>query len=83
MIKLKKIKKYNLIIGVIIGFILAQIVLAEGYAILSRKQLNNGVLYDDSANAYVRSIKILAVAVFLITVIIFNTKNKVKNIKLC
>lgn len=74
MIKLKKIKKYNLIIGVIIGFILAQIVLAEGYAILSRKQLNNGVLYDDSANAYVRSIKILAVAVFLITVIIFNTK---------
>lgn len=38
MIKLIKVKKYNLIFGVIIGFVLAQMVLAEGYAILAAKQ---------------------------------------------
>ncbi|ETJ30662.1 Two component system histidine kinase, partial [human gut metagenome] len=31
-IKLRKVKKYNLIFGAIIGVVLAQMVLAEGYA---------------------------------------------------
>ena len=44
MIKFRKVKKYNLIFGVIIGFVLAQMVLAEGYAILAAKQQSGEIV---------------------------------------
>lgn len=74
MIKLIKVKKYNLIFGVIIGFVLAQMVLAEGYAILAAKQ-QSGEIFDVNLLAGVNNpLKMLALVVFIITVIIFNTK---------
>lgn len=74
MIKLIKVKKYNLIFGVIIGFVLAQMVLAEGYAILASKQ-QSGEIFDVNLLAGVNNpLKMLALVVFIITVIIFNTK---------
>ncbi|MGL4665188.1 MAG: HAMP domain-containing protein, partial [Clostridium butyricum] len=74
MIKFRKVKKYNLIFGVIIGFVLAQMVLAEGYAILAAKQ-QSGEIFDVNLLAGVNNpLKMLALVVFIITVIIFNTK---------
>lgn len=74
MIKFRKVKKYNLIFGVIIGFVLAQMVLAEGYAILAAKQ-QIGEIFDVNLIAGVNNpLKMLALVVFIITVIIFNTK---------
>lgn len=74
MIKFRKVKKYNLIFGVIIGFVLAQMVLAEGYAILAAKQ-QSGEIFDVNLIAGVNNpLKMLALVVFIITVIIFNTK---------
>ncbi|MCF0148253.1 MAG: HAMP domain-containing histidine kinase [Clostridium sp.] len=67
MIDLRK-NKYNLILGVIIGFLLAQLVILEGYAILITKE-NIGVLTREE-----NVIKILAAIVFLLTILIFNTK---------
>ena len=74
MIKLRKIKKYNLILSILIGFFLAQMVLAEGYALLAAKQQENGVSYVDFPNGNMGYIKMLAIIVFLATVTIFNTK---------
>ncbi|EDT73522.1 HAMP domain-containing sensor histidine kinase [Clostridium butyricum] len=74
MIKLIKVKKYNLIFGVIIGFVLAQMVLAEGYAILAAKQ-QSGEIFDVNLLAGVNNpLKMLALVVFIITIIILNTK---------
>lgn len=74
MIKFRKVKKYNLIFGVIIGFVLAQMVLAEGYAILAAKQ-QSGEIFDVNLIAGVNNpLNMLALVVFIITVIIFNTK---------
>ena len=74
MIKFRKVNKYNLIFGVIIGFVLAQMVLAEGYAILAAKQ-QSGEIFDVNLIAGVNNpLKMLALVVFIITVIIFNTK---------
>lgn len=74
MIKFRKVKKYNLIFGVIIGFVLAQMVLAEGYAILAAKQ-QSGEIFDVNLIAGVNNpLKMFALVVFIITVIIFNTK---------
>ncbi|MEQ3340343.1 sensor histidine kinase [Clostridium butyricum] len=74
MIKFRKVKKYNLIFGVIIGFVLAQMVLAEGYAILAAKQ-QSGEIFDVNLIAGINNpLKMLALVVFIITVIIFNTK---------
>lgn len=74
MIKLIKVKKYNLIFGVIIGFVLAQMVLAEGYAILAAKQQSGEIFNVNLVTGVNNPLKMLALVVFIITVIIFNTK---------
>ncbi|MGG7145801.1 hypothetical protein ACQPVA_03335 [Clostridium butyricum] len=43
MIKTLKVKKYNLIFGAIIGFIIAQVVFTEGYAILGARHQDNTI----------------------------------------
>lgn len=78
MIKFKKVKM-NLILGVFIGFILYQIIVAEGYAILVEKQQNNidlGVPIEGLS-----FFKILAFIIFIGTIIVFNNK-RFKNINL-
>lgn len=73
--KLKKIKvKYNLILGVLLGFLLAQIVMAEGYAILIKKyqysnEVGTGIPYEN-----IVFFRILSGIVFVLTILIFNTK---------
>ena len=74
MIKLIKVKKDNLIFGVIIGFVLAQMVLAEGYAILAAKQQSGEIFNVNLVTGVNNPLKMLALVVFIITVIIFNTK---------
>ncbi|NFG60012.1 HAMP domain-containing histidine kinase [Clostridium botulinum] len=71
MIKFKKVR-INLIWGIIIGFFLSQIIVAEGYAILvSRQQINN---WDSLSIEGIVGLKILAFIVFIATIAIFNTK---------
>lgn len=71
----KKIKiKYNLIVGVLIGFILSQLVIAEGYAILVAKQQINGTLGDSLAYGDIQFFRVVAIIVFIATVAIFCTK---------
>lgn len=73
--KLKGLKiKYNLVLGVFIGFILAQLALAEGYAILVGRQQNNGTLGMEIPEIGENFFKILSVVVFIATVAIFCTK---------
>lgn len=77
-----KIKnKHNLIVGAIVGFILAQLVLAEGYAVLVSIQQKNGVINTGIPEGTIRWIRILAFMIFIGTVIIFNTK-RMKNLNL-
>lgn len=73
MINLRKIK-YNLILGVLIGFVLAQLVIFEGYAILSLKENRAGIISIDLQNQDIVYFKILAIILFLATIVIFNTK---------
>lgn len=71
----KKINiKYNLILGIFIGFFLAQLVMAEGYAILVRKQQNNGTLEMGLTYTDTKFLKIVSILVFILTVAIFCTK---------
>lgn len=81
MIKLNKLKKYNIILGVLIGFILAQIVISEGYAIIRSMMQNNELIDDNLLAGYGTYIKIAAFIVFIGTISIFNTK-KFKKINL-
>lgn len=78
---IKKIKvRTNLVLGALIGFILSQIVIMEGYAIIAATQQRNNFgaeIQNDEINIF----KVLAVIVFISTIIIFNTK-KLKNISL-
>ncbi|MGG7178365.1 sensor histidine kinase [Clostridium paraputrificum] len=77
MIKLKKIK-INLILGVVVGFLLSQIIIVEGYAILVANQQKENIdlgLPVEGVNFF----KIIAFIMFLATVLIFNTK-KFRNI---
>lgn len=77
MINFKKVKM-NLILGVLVGFLLSQIIMGEGYAILLASQQNGNIdlgLPVEGVNFF----KILAFVVFLVTIIIFNTK-KFRNI---
>ena len=73
--KLKKIKvKYNLILGALLGFLLAQIVMAEGYAILinfyqSSGNIGTGIPYEN-----IIFFRVLSGVVFVSTILIFNTK---------
>lgn len=66
--RLKNIKiRYNYIFGVIIGFILAQIIIAEGYAILIYAE--GGITYSN-----VNKFQIVALIAFIGTIGIFSTK---------
>lgn len=72
--KIKNIKiKYNLILGILIGFLLGQMVMAEGYAILVKKyQYNNinvAIPYEE-----INFFRILSGIIFILTIVIFNTK---------
>ena len=73
MINIRKIK-YNLILGVLIGLVLAQLVMIEGYAILTAKQKNAGIISADLPSDSIGYFKILALIIFLTTIAIFNTK---------
>lgn len=73
MIKLAK-RKYNLILGILIGFLLAQMIIMEGYAILATKQVEDGVAYEQITFPGGIVLKVVAVMVFCITVAVFNTK---------
>ncbi|MDO5517272.1 MAG: HAMP domain-containing sensor histidine kinase [Clostridium sp.] len=74
MIKLSKLRKYNIILGILTGFILAQIVMAEGYASIVYNQQNNQFLDDDLLAVYATYIKAAGFIVFIVTISIFNTK---------
>lgn len=78
---IKKIRiRTNLILGVLIGFILSQVVIMEGYAIIAAIQQQNNfetVIQNNESTIF----KVLAIIVFISTIIIFNTK-KLKNISL-
>ena len=80
---MKKLKKvnYNLILGTLLGFVLAQIVILEGYAIIAQKEKNIEMISTDFSNLVMRKFKIVAVLVFLFILILFNTK-KFKKIRL-
>ncbi|MCR6513858.1 HAMP domain-containing histidine kinase [Clostridium sp. LY3-2] len=79
--KLKLKLRYNIIIGVIVGFFLAQLVISEGYALLVLRQERSGSSEVPSILGEERFFKILAIVVFILTVIIFCTK-KLRNINL-
>lgn len=68
MINLRKIK-YNLILGILFGIIISQMIMVEGYAILVVKQQNTGVI-----NINDTYLKVFAIVIFIITVLVFNTK---------
>ncbi|OSA95102.1 UNVERIFIED_ORG: two-component sensor histidine kinase [Clostridium botulinum] len=71
MIDFKKVR-INLIWGIIIGFFLYQVIVAEGYAILvSRQEINN---WDHLSIEGIAGFRILAFIVFIATIAIFNTK---------
>ncbi|HBJ2621251.1 TPA: HAMP domain-containing histidine kinase [Clostridium botulinum] len=71
MIDFKKVR-INLIWGIIIGFFLSQVIIAEGYAILvSRQQINN---WDHLSIDGITGFRTLAFIVFIATIAIFNTK---------
>ncbi len=71
MIEFKKVR-INLIWGIIIGFFLSQVIVAEGYAILvSRQEINN---WDYLSIEGIVGFRILAFIVFIATIAIFNTK---------
>ncbi|MCW6084425.1 HAMP domain-containing sensor histidine kinase [Clostridium sporogenes] len=71
----KKLKiKYNLILGVFIGFFLSQLVIAEGYAILVGNKQNNSTIAMSLPDVEIRFLKVLSIVVFIGTVAIFCTK---------
>lgn len=76
--KLKKVN-YNLIIGTLLGFVLAQMVVIEGYIVIAKKEEATG--FVDFCNPIITKFKIAAAIIFILTVILFNTK-KFKKIKL-
>lgn len=73
MISIRKIK-YNLILGALFGFILAQMIMVEGYAVLVAKQQNTGVININLFNIDDTDFKIFAIVIFIITILLFNTK---------
>lgn len=73
MIKFKKVN-YNLILGALIGVVLAQIVIFEGYAVIAQKEITTGFVSIDYENLIMRRFEIAAGIVFLVTLILFNTK---------
>lgn len=77
MIIFKKIKM-NLILGALIGLILSQIIIGEGYAILLASQQGKNIDLGIPVEGET-FFRILAFVVFIFTILIFNTK-KFKNI---
>lgn len=74
MIKLKKVN-YNLILGILLGFILAQIVLIQGYAVIAdEREISTGLLSADSTSFIMRRFQIVAAIIFFSTIALFNTK---------
>lgn len=81
MIKLKKVN-YNLILGILLGFILAEIVIIEGYAVIAGMEQNIEIIDENLKNNLImRRFHEVAVIVFVLTLFIFNTK-KFKKINL-
>lgn len=78
--KLKKVN-YNLIIGTLLGFVLAQMVVIEGYIVIAKKEEVTGFVDFCNPNPIITKFKIVAAIIFILTVILFNTK-KFKKIKL-
>ncbi|NFN14269.1 HAMP domain-containing histidine kinase [Clostridium botulinum] len=72
MIDFKKVR-INLIWGIIIGFFLSQVIIAEGYAILVSRQENYSADFGLPFEGMV-GCRILAFIVFIATIAIFNTK---------
>lgn len=66
--------KYNIILGVLIGIILAQFVIAEGYAILVGIQQSKGTLGHEINPKSLMTFQWIALFVFIFTVGIFCTK---------
>lgn len=74
MIKLKKVN-YNLILGVLLGFILAEIVIIEGYAVIAGMEQSIGIIDENLKNNLImRRFHEVALIVFILTLFIFNTK---------
>ncbi len=72
MINLRK-NKYNLILGILVGIFLAQIVLIEGSAIMANEQ-NIEFINSDWPSRENIIINASALSVFLLSIIIFNSK---------
>lgn len=72
---IKKLKiKYNIILGVLIGFVLAQFVIVESYAILVGIQQSEGTLGFEINPQSLMTFQWIALFVFIVTVGIFCTK---------
>ena len=79
MIKFKVIG-INLILGVLMGILFATMIMVEGYVILSSREMANGLVYEIAAKD-LSIFKIIAVLVFMVTIILFNTR-KIKSMNL-
>lgn len=79
MIKFKGIG-INLILGVLMGILFATMIMVEGYVILASREMANGLVYEIAAKD-LSIFKIIAVLVFMITIILFNTR-KIKSMNL-
>lgn len=79
MIKFKGIG-INLILGVLMGILFATMIMVEGYVILASREMANGLVYE-IATKDLSIFKIIAVLVFMVTIILFNTR-KIKSMNL-
>ena len=79
MIKFKGIG-INLILGVLMGILFSTMIMVEGYVILSSREMANGLVYEIAAKD-LSIFKIIAVLVFMVTIILFNTR-KIKSMNL-
>ena len=79
MIKFKGIG-INLILGVLMGILFATMIMVEGYVILASREMANGLVYEIAA-IDLSIFKIIAVLVFMVTIILFNTR-KIKSMNL-
>lgn len=79
MIKFKGIG-INLILGVLMGILFATMIMVEGYVILASREMANGLVYEIAAKD-LSIFKIIAVIVFMVTIILFNTR-KIKSMNL-
>ena len=79
MIKFKGIG-INLILGVLMGILFATMIMVEGYVILASMEMANGLVYEIAAKD-LSIFKIIAVLVFMVTIILFNTR-KIKSMNL-